>query len=39
MNSDQSKEFDRVSLDIKNEEMADPSAYAPRSEIALGSIY
>jgi hypothetical protein len=40
MNSDHSKEFDRVSLDIKKDfEMTDPSAYAPRAEIVLGGVH
>ena len=38
LDGDQNQEYDRVSLDLaKDFKMADPSAYAPRSEIVLSA--
>ena len=40
MNGDHSQEFDRVSLDFKEDfKMADPTAFVPRSEIVLSEIH
>ncbi len=40
MNGDLSQEFDRVSLDFKEDfEMADPTAFVPRSNIVLSDIH
>jgi len=40
ISSDQTQEFERLSLDLKKDfKMEDPSAYAPRSEIVLSGIH